>query len=161
MCYLFDLLVSPVISETWDYTVSDNNESLELVHSKFALGVCTNAPNLAVNGELGRTPLSIHRKNLTVKYWCRLSIDDGLPMYPKEAYLLAKNNDLKWYKSLANIMKSTDLDQMCDHLTIHPNLLINELKQRFKILFSANYHCYTLYIFSDWYSLGLLLSILT
>ena len=27
-------------------------------------------------------------------------------------------------------MKSTDLDQMCDHLTIHPNLLINELKQR-------------------------------
>ena len=64
MCYLFDLFVSPVMnyaSETWDYTVSDN-DSLELVHSKFALGVCTNAPNLAVNGELGRTPLLIHRK---------------------------------------------------------------------------------------------------
>ena len=26
-------------------------------------------------------------------------------------------------------MKSTDLDQMCDHLTIHPNLLFNELKR--------------------------------
>ena len=64
-------------SETWDY---NNNNSLELVHRKFckfALGVCTNAPNLAVYGELGRTPLSIHRKILTVKYWCRLSIDDG------------------------------------------------------------------------------------
>ena len=54
--------------ETWDYTVSDNNDSLELVHRKFckfALGVCTNAPNLAVYGELGRTPLSIHRKILS------------------------------------------------------------------------------------------------
>ena len=103
-------------SEAWDYTVSDNNDSLELVHRKFckfALGVCTNAPNLAVYGELGRTPLLIHRKILTVKYWYRLSIDDGLPMYLKEVYLLAKNNNLNWYKSLVNIMKSTDLDQMC------------------------------------------------
>ena len=119
MCYLFDLLVTPIMnyaSEAWDYTVSDNNDSLELVHRKFCkfvLGVCTNAPNLAVYGELGRTPLLIHRKILTVKYWYRLSIDDGLPMYLKEAYLLAKNNNLNWYKSLVNIMKSTDLDQMC------------------------------------------------
>ena len=140
MCYLFDLLVSPVMnyaSETWDYTVLDNNDSLELVHSKFAL---VNAPNLAVYGELGRTPLLIHRKILTVKYWCRLSIDDGLPMFPKEPYLLAKNNNLKWYKSLVNIMKSTDLDQMCDHLIIHPNLLINELKQRLNNLFIQNWN---------------------
>ena len=26
-------------------------------------------------------------------------------------------------------MKSTDLDQMCDHLIVHPNVSINELKQ--------------------------------
>ena len=67
-------------------------------------------------------------------------LDDGLPMYLKEAYLLAKNNNLKWYKSLVNIMKSTDLDQMCDYLTIHPNLLINELKQRLKNLFIQNWN---------------------
>ena len=38
MCYLFDLLVTPIMnyaSETWDYTVSDYNDSLELVHRKF------------------------------------------------------------------------------------------------------------------------------
>ena len=29
---------------------------------------------------------------------------------------------------------------MCDHLTIHPNLLINELKQRFKNLFIQNWN---------------------
>ena len=37
-CYLFDLLVTPIMnyaSETWDYTVSDYNDSLELVHRKF------------------------------------------------------------------------------------------------------------------------------
>ena len=32
-------------------------------------------------------------------------------------------------------MKSTDLDQMCDHITVHPNVLINELKQRLINLF--------------------------
>ena len=35
-------------------------------------------------------------------------------------------------------MKSTDLDQMRDHLTIHPNLLINELKQRLNNLIGIN-----------------------
>ena len=65
------------------------------------MGVSTNAPNLAVYGDFN-----------SQKYWCRLSIaiDDGLPMYLKEAYLLAKNNNLNWYKNLVNIMKSTDLD---------------------------------------------------
>ena len=61
-------------------------------------------------------------------------------MYLKEAYLLAKNNNLKWYKNLVNIMKSTDLDQMCDHSTIHPNLLINELKQRLNNLFIQDWY---------------------
>ena len=35
---------------------------------KFTLGVCTNALNLAVYGELGRVPLSLQQKILTVKY---------------------------------------------------------------------------------------------
>ena len=61
-------------------------------------------------------------------------------MYLKEAYLLAKTNNLKWYKSHVNIMKSTDLGQMCDQLTIHPNLLIKELKQRLKNLFIQNWN---------------------
>ena len=48
-----------------DNTGSDYNDSLELVHRKlckFALGVCTNAPNLAVYGELGRTPFRYREK---------------------------------------------------------------------------------------------------
>ena len=34
-----------------------------------------------------------------VKFWCRLSVDDDLPVYLREAYLLAKNQRLDWYNS--------------------------------------------------------------
>ena len=145
MCYLFDLLVRPVLnyaSEIWNFTVSEYNDSPEIVHCrfcKFVLGVNTNAPNLAVYGELGRTPLSIHRKILSVKYWCRLVTDDDLPAYLREAYILAKKKNLKWYNSIVNIMKSTGLDQMCNHLTVHPNILINDLKQRLINLFMEDW----------------------
>ena len=62
MCYLFDLLVKPVMdyaSKIWNFTVLDNNDSLEIIHRKFckfAFGISTNAANLAIYGELGRPP---------------------------------------------------------------------------------------------------------
>ena len=72
-------------AKIWNFTVSDNNDSLEIIHRKFckfALGVSINAPNLVIYGKLGRTPLSIHRKTQKVKYWHRLIIgNDDLPVY--------------------------------------------------------------------------------
>ena len=65
-----------------------------------------------------------------VKLWCRLSADDDFPVYLREAYLLAKNQRLDWYNSIIDIMKSIGLHQMCDHLTVSPNILISEGKQR-------------------------------
>ena len=65
-----------------------------------------------------------------VKFWCRLWVDDDLPVYLREAYLLAKNQRLDWYNSITDVMKSVGLDQMCDHLTVSPNILISEVKQR-------------------------------
>ena len=127
MCYLFDLLVKPVM----DYA-SEFHCVLEIIHRKFckfALGVSTKALNLAVYGELGRVALSIHRKVQMVKFWCRLSVDDDLPVYLREAYLLAKNQRLDWYNSITDVMKSIGLDHMCDHLTVSPNTLISEVKQ--------------------------------
>ena len=68
MCYLFDSLNKPVMNygvEVWNYTISDNNDSLEIIHRKFCkftLGVSTNSTNLAVYGELSHVPLSISRK---------------------------------------------------------------------------------------------------
>ena len=102
MCYLLDSLIKPVMNygaEVWNYTISDNNDSLEIIHrkfSKFTLGISTNSTNLAVYGELGRVPLSISRKVQMVKYWHRLiNENEKLPIYLRENYLLAKSEKLK------------------------------------------------------------------
>ena len=115
MCYLFDSLIKPVMNygaEVWNYTISDNNDSLEIIHCKFCkftLGVSTNSTNLAVYGELGRVPLSIYRKVQVVKYWHRLiSENEKLPIYLREAYLLAKSEKLKWYLDICDILRASD-----------------------------------------------------
>ena len=102
MCHLFDSLIKPAMNyatEVWDYTISVNNDSLEIIHRKFckfALGASTNSTNLVVYGELGRVPLSISRKVQVVKYWQRLiKENEKLPIYLREAYLLAKSKKLK------------------------------------------------------------------
>jgi len=65
-CYLFDKLIKPVIDygrEIWNFTISEKNDSLEIIHCKFckfALGIFTNATNLAINGKLEHTPLSVY-----------------------------------------------------------------------------------------------------
>ena len=97
MCYLFDMQIKPVIdynSKIWNFAIIDNNDSLEGIHykfCKFTLRVSTNATNLAVYGELGCAPLSVCRKVQVVKYWQRLWNENmDLPIYLREAYLLAK-----------------------------------------------------------------------
>jgi len=44
---------------------------------KFAVheGLPSTAANLAIYGEIGRTPLDIRRNVLIVKYWLRLTTD--------------------------------------------------------------------------------------
>ena len=62
-------------SEKWNFAITDNNNSLEIIYRNFCtftLGVSTNATNLAVYGELGRALLSVYRKVQVVKYWQRL-----------------------------------------------------------------------------------------
>ena len=49
-------------SEVWNFTILDNNDSLDTIHCrlcKFALDASMNATNLAVYDELRYTPLSI------------------------------------------------------------------------------------------------------
>ena len=54
---------------------------------KFALGLPSTAANLAIYGEIGRTPLDIRRNVLMVKYWLRLTTDWEISPYLREAYL--------------------------------------------------------------------------
>jgi len=77
----------------------------------------------------------------------RLTVNEDLSVYLKEAYLLLK----KLMKILTgtptfltNILKSTGLDNKWDstydHCLIHPNLLINELRQCLTDMFIQEWH---------------------
>ena len=82
------MLIKPVSSEIWNFAITDNNNSLEIIHRKLlCMGVSTNATDLAVYGELGHTPLSVCRKVQVVKYWQKLcNENEDLPIYLREAY---------------------------------------------------------------------------
>ena len=94
----------------------------------------TSATNLAVYGELGRTPLSIGRKVQVVKHWHRLTSEfEELLVYLREAYLLAKSEKLRWYLNIIDIFKILGSDQPNEFLTI------NELKQHLINIFIRNW----------------------
>ena len=99
-------------AEVWNYIISDNNDRLEIIHRKFCkftLGVSTNSTNLAGYGKLGRLPLSISRKVQVMKYWHRLINENKkLPIYLREAYLLAKSEKLKWFLDICDILRALD-----------------------------------------------------
>ena len=74
-CKLFDTLVSPTLNyaaEVWGHCKSPN---IEIIHTKFCrkiLGVRRSTNVNALYGELGRTPMYIHRKLLMIKYWIKI-----------------------------------------------------------------------------------------
>ena len=59
------------------------------MYHKFGVhvGVPNTAANLAIYGEIGRTPLDIRHNVLMVKYWLRLTTDWEISPYLREAYL--------------------------------------------------------------------------
>ena len=89
-CFLFDRMVSPILtycSEVWGHTSS---QTVENVHLKFckrllSVGLCTS--NAAVYGELGRFPLHIIYMVNLIKYWLKIT---QMPMsrYPKSCYIM-------------------------------------------------------------------------
>jgi len=71
LSHLFDSLVRPVLEygcETWGYVKAKEIEKVHRKFIKFALGLPSTAANLAIYGEIGRTPLDIRRNVLMVKY---------------------------------------------------------------------------------------------
>ena len=62
LSHLFDSLVQPVLEygcETWGYIKAEEIEVVHCKFIKFALGLPSTAANLAIYGEIGRTPLDI------------------------------------------------------------------------------------------------------
>jgi len=63
---------------------------------KFALGLSITATNLAIYGEIGRTPLDITCNVSMVKYWLRLTTDWEISPYLREAYLDSFKLESPW-----------------------------------------------------------------
>ena len=58
---------------------------------RFLLGVKKTTNLAALNGELGRIPLSIYRKINMIKYWIKILQQNDAPLL-KNIYLMLKND---------------------------------------------------------------------
>ena len=70
LSHLLDSLVRPVLEygcETWGYVKAEEIEKARHKFIKFALGLPSTAADLAIYGEIGRTPLDIRHTVLMVK----------------------------------------------------------------------------------------------
>lgn len=75
MISLFDSIVLPTLNyaaEVWGHHAGPN---IEIIHTKFCRRLLCVKQSTNVDvlyGELGRTPMSIHRKLILIKYWLKL-----------------------------------------------------------------------------------------
>ena len=104
---LFDKMVLPILlygSQIWGHS---DCKAVERVHLKFCkrlLGVGSTASDVAVLGEIGRSPLAIHFKMRCIKYWVKLLKLPDQRM-PKACYKTLTNLDEDERKIWANDVK--------------------------------------------------------
>ena len=99
---------------------------------KFALGLPSSAANLAVYGEIGRTPLDVRRNVLMVKYWLRLATDREISPYLREAYLESLS-DSPWavHRGIKKVLERAGFAEIWlnPHI-VDQRAVINNLQQR-------------------------------
>ena len=95
---------------------------------KFALGLPSSAANLAVYGEIGRTPLDVRRNVLMVKYW--LATDREISPYLREAYLESLS-DSPWAVHIKKVLERAGFAEIWlnPHI-VDQRAVINNLQQR-------------------------------
>ena len=105
-CNLFDSLVGSVLNYSASIWGNHPCKNIELIHCKFMrkiLGVKKSTNLDGLYGELGRYPMEINRKLLTVKFWIKIMEKPESSMV-KKIYLMLKRdadadnnyNNLNW-----------------------------------------------------------------
>lgn len=141
---LFDSLVSPILHyscEVWApflfkkfkndnfLSICDTApiENLNIKLCKYILGVGKKSTNLAVKGELGRSPLLIKATQLSVKFWHRLNILDT-NTFVKKSYLddiiMNHKNYSGWSHCIYNIMNNFGMGDIWENQA-DPDLTAN------------------------------------
>jgi exonuclease III len=91
---LFDAQIKPMLlyaSEIWGMKRYHVVEAVHLFACKRLLNIGSKTPNTMAYGEIGRYPLYVDSMVRTVRYWFKLQ-DMLLVRYPKQAYIMSKNN---------------------------------------------------------------------
>ena len=105
-CNLFDSLVGSVLNYSAGIWGNHPCKNIELIHCKFMrkiLGVKKSTNLDGLYGELGRYPMEINRKLLTMKFWIKIMEKPESSMV-KKIYLMLKRdadadnnyNNLNW-----------------------------------------------------------------
>ena len=134
LLYLFDHLITPVLSygcEIWGNHQWEEIEKLHLFTCKYALGVKKSTPNDGVYAELGRVPLLLIRKIQIVKFAKRIqNLNDKYLV--KKALNVQIIDDSKghfnWVSESIVIMKDNNINEM----QISKSDISNKLKNKFK-----------------------------
>ena len=122
---LFDSLILPTINygaEIWGY---HEGPDVEIIHSKLCrkiLGVRRSTNREALYGELGRIPMSVHRKILIIKYWIRLITLNANSLIFKTYNMLKTDTDnelnykgYNWASKVKQILNEHGLGYFCVH----------------------------------------------
>ena len=76
----FDTMVVPILlygSEVWGVSKFKEVDKLHIRFCKYILGVRQQTPNLAVYGQLGRFPLYVICKEMSIKFWLKIMKNDN------------------------------------------------------------------------------------
>ena len=106
---LFDTLVKPILlygSDFWGCLKPPRNNPIENLHMQFCrqlLGVQKYTTNNGVLLELGRTPLMLEARKLSVKNWERIKNGDG-NHFVTNSYQNASCKKLDWSATICNLL---------------------------------------------------------
>jgi hypothetical protein len=106
---LFDSLVKPILlygSDFWGCLKAPQNNPIENLHMQFCrqlLGVQKNTTNSGVLLELGRTPLMLEARRLSLKNWDRIKNEKGNILVTK-SYQNACTKELDWNETVCGIL---------------------------------------------------------
>ena len=108
---LFDSLIKPILlygSDFWGCLKPPHNNPIENLHMQFCrqlLGVQKSTTNNGVLLELGRTPLMLEARRLSLKNWDRIRKEEGNILVTK-SYQNARTKELEWNKTACSLLSN-------------------------------------------------------
>ena len=134
---LFDTMIVPILlygSEVWGVYNFKEVDKLHIKFCKYILGVRQQTPNMAVYGELGRLPLSVICKEISLKFWKKIMKNYNSPIYNVYIDQCQNVNNSCWAKRLNSIIDHLGFSHLLldfDRSVNYTALLKSRLRDQF------------------------------